>query len=118
ALDFFGYTDAHVGYLEGLGAFAECNPVVQDTPARAQSTCWFSDILANLWHFLPRIRHSAQGSVMALDRFDKKILAELQRDGRISNVELAGRVSLSESACLRRVRSLEQAGLIERYVAL
>jgi len=53
-----------------------------------------------------------------LDRYDKAILAELQRDGRISNVQLAGLVSLSESACLRRVRALEQAGLIERYVAL
>ena len=55
---------------------------------------------------------------MTLDRYDKAILAELQRDGRISNVQLAGRVSLSESACLRRVRALEQAGLIERYAAL
>ena len=55
---------------------------------------------------------------MTLDRFDNAILTELQRDGRISNVELAGLVSLSESACLRRVRALEQTGLIERYVAL
>jgi len=55
---------------------------------------------------------------MTLDRYDKAILVELQRDGRISNVQLAGLVSLSESACLRRVRVLEQAGLIERYVAL
>ncbi len=55
---------------------------------------------------------------MILDRHDKAILAELQRDGRISNVQLAGIVSLSESACLRRVRALEQAGLIERYAAL
>lgn len=55
---------------------------------------------------------------MALDRFDNAILTELQRDGRISNVQLASLVSLSESACLRRVRALEQAGLIERYVAL
>ena len=55
---------------------------------------------------------------MILDRYDKAILAELQRDGRISNVQLAGVVNLSESACLRRVRGLEQAGLIERYVAL
>jgi DNA-binding Lrp family transcriptional regulator len=53
-----------------------------------------------------------------LDRFDKRILSELQKDGRISNVQLAGLVSLSESACLRRVRALEQSGLIERYVAL
>jgi len=52
------------------------------------------------------------------DRFDRAILAELQKDGRISNVQLAGKVNLSESACLRRVRALEQAGLIQRYVAL
>jgi DNA-binding Lrp family transcriptional regulator len=55
---------------------------------------------------------------MRLDRFDKAILDQLQRDGRISNVQLAALVNLSESACLRRVRVLEQAGLIERYVAL
>jgi DNA-binding Lrp family transcriptional regulator len=55
---------------------------------------------------------------VVLDRYDKAVLAELQRDGRISNVQLAGLVSLSESACLRRVRALEQAGLIERYAAL
>jgi Lrp/AsnC family leucine-responsive transcriptional regulator len=55
---------------------------------------------------------------MKLDRLDRKVLNELQRDGRISNVDLAARVNLSESACLRRVRALEQAGLIERYVAL
>ena len=55
---------------------------------------------------------------MLLDRFDKAILGQLQRDGRISNVQLAALVNLSESACLRRVRVLEQAGLIERYVAL
>jgi Lrp/AsnC family leucine-responsive transcriptional regulator len=52
------------------------------------------------------------------DRFDRAILAELQKDGRISNVQLAGKVNLSESACLRRVRALEQGGLIQRYVAL
>lgn len=55
---------------------------------------------------------------MTLDRYDKSILAELQKDGRISNVQLASAVRLSESACLRRVRALEEAGLIERYVAL
>ncbi len=55
---------------------------------------------------------------MKLDRYDKIILDALQKDGRISNVQLAGRVSLSESACLRRVRALEEAGLIDRYVAL
>ena len=55
---------------------------------------------------------------MNLDRFDRAILAQLQKDGRISNVQLANLVNLSESACLRRVRALEQAGLIDRYVAL
>lgn len=55
---------------------------------------------------------------MALDRFDRAILNALQKDGRISNVQLANAVSLSESACLRRVRALEESGMIDRYVAL
>ena len=55
---------------------------------------------------------------MQLDRYDKAILAALQADGRISNVQLAARVNLSESACLRRVRALEDAGLIDHYAAL
>lgn len=55
---------------------------------------------------------------MKLDRYDRAILGALQQDGRVSNVQLAARVNLSESACLRRVRVLEQEGLIERYVAL
>lgn len=53
-----------------------------------------------------------------LDRTDRKILAELQRDGRLSNQELSDRVSLSPSPCLRRVRRLEEQGYIQRYVAL
>jgi len=53
-----------------------------------------------------------------LDRTDRQILALLQRDGRISNQELAERVSLSPSPCLRRVRRLEEQGYIRRYVAL
>ncbi|MDJ0916360.1 MAG: Lrp/AsnC family transcriptional regulator [Woeseiaceae bacterium] len=55
---------------------------------------------------------------MKLDRFDRAILDALQRDGRISNVQLAARANLSESACLRRVRVLEDSGLIERYACL
>jgi len=55
---------------------------------------------------------------MKLDRTDQTILAELQRDGRLTNRELAEKVHLSESACLRRVRSLEEAGVIDRYAAL
>ena len=55
---------------------------------------------------------------MTLDRHDKLILKALQKDGRISNVQLAAHVSLSESACLRRVRALEESGMISRYAAL
>jgi len=55
---------------------------------------------------------------MSLDRYDKMILEALQQDGRVSNVQLAQRVSLSESACLRRVRALEESGMIDRYAAL
>ena len=55
---------------------------------------------------------------MRLDRTDRGLLAELQRDGRLTNRELAERVHLSESACLRRVRALEQAGVIDRYAAV
>ena len=53
-----------------------------------------------------------------MDRFDRLILETLQRDGRISNKQLAQQVHLSESACLRRVRALEEDGMIERYVAM
>ena len=53
-----------------------------------------------------------------MDRYDRLILEALQADGRISNKQLAERVHLSESACLRRVRALEDEGIIERYVAL
>jgi Lrp/AsnC family leucine-responsive transcriptional regulator len=55
--------------------------------------------------------------VSKLDRSDHAILVALQADGRISNVDLAERVNLSESACLRRVRALEKSGLIKGYVA-
>lgn len=53
-----------------------------------------------------------------LDERDLAILRELMRDGRLSNVDLAGRVHLSPSACLRRVRLLEEGGLIAGYVTL
>ena len=52
-----------------------------------------------------------------LDRTDVKLLAILQAEGRISNVELAERVALSPTPCLRRVKRLEEAGLITRYRA-
>lgn len=55
---------------------------------------------------------------MSIDRIDQRILHELQADGRISNQELADRVGLSPSPCLRRVRALEESGLIAGYHAV
>ena len=55
---------------------------------------------------------------MQLDRTDKRILRELQINGRVSNQELADKVGLSPSPCLRRVKQLEDEGIIEGYAAL
>lgn len=52
-----------------------------------------------------------------LDQIDRRILAELQEDGRMTNVELARRVGISAPPCLRRVRRLEDAGVIRGYHA-
>jgi DNA-binding Lrp family transcriptional regulator len=62
----------------------------------------------------------AEGQKMRerLDAIDWKILAELQRDGRITNVELSRRVGISAPPCLRRMRALEDAGIIRGYRAL
>ena len=54
----------------------------------------------------------------SLNRTDRRILEILQGDGRLSNLDLAERVNLSPSACLRRVRALEEGGVIRRYAAL
>jgi Lrp/AsnC family leucine-responsive transcriptional regulator len=53
-----------------------------------------------------------------LDDTDRRILTLLQDDGRISLADLAGKVGLSPSPCLRRMRNLEKAGVIARYVAV
>ena len=53
-----------------------------------------------------------------LDDLDRAILRELMRDGRVTNAELAERVHLSPSACLRRVRALEETGVVDSYVTL
>ncbi|MCB1622914.1 MAG: Lrp/AsnC ligand binding domain-containing protein [Thiothrix sp.] len=62
------------------------------------------------------MKHVADRPV--LDRIDRRILRELQRDGRISYVDLAEKVGLSTSPCLERVKRLERAGLILGYTAL
>lgn len=53
-----------------------------------------------------------------MDEIDISILSALQHDGRLSNVQLAQKVGLSESACLRRIRILEENGIIDRFVLL
>jgi Lrp/AsnC family transcriptional regulator, leucine-responsive regulatory protein len=57
-------------------------------------------------------------SKLELDAIDRRILAILQADGRLSNQEIADRVNLSPSPCLRRIRRLEEAGVIRGYAAL
>lgn len=52
-----------------------------------------------------------------LDEIDRKLLAELQNEGRVTNVELASRVGLTAPPCLRRVRALEESGVIRGYHA-
>ena len=54
---------------------------------------------------------------VALDRIDLRLLAELQRDGRATNADIASRVNLSPSACLRRIQRLESAGVVAGYAA-
>lgn len=57
-------------------------------------------------------------SRIKLDKTDLKILSILQQDGRLTNQEVAERVSLSPSPCLRRIKNLEDSGVIRQYVAL
>lgn len=59
----------------------------------------------------------ANAEVAEPDAIDRRILAELQADGRMTNVELASRVGISAPPCLRRVRRLEEAGIIRGYQA-
>lgn len=56
--------------------------------------------------------------MLKLDEIDRRILCELQKDGRIPNNLLAERVGLSPSPCLRRVKILEEGGVVDRYVAI
>ncbi|WP_020681082.1 Lrp/AsnC family transcriptional regulator [Marinobacterium rhizophilum] len=56
--------------------------------------------------------------VVKLDKTDRRILRELQRNGRISNQELAEHTNLSTAPCWRRLKKLEESGVIDRYVAL
>ena len=55
---------------------------------------------------------------MEIDRFDARILSELQRDGRVPVVELAETIGLSATPCARRIKALESSGVIEGYTAI
>ncbi|WP_349364089.1 MAG: Lrp/AsnC family transcriptional regulator [Roseitalea porphyridii] len=72
---------------------------------------------SNVLSFSVRCRQSAQ-SMSTLDPKSEEILRILTRDGRISNIDLAARVNLSPSACLRRVQELERSGVITAYRAV
>lgn len=80
--------------------------------------------VADSWHhslnFWQNIAHTPIMSAITpeLDRYDRQILSILQTEGRISNQDLADRIGLSASPCLRRVRTLEESGLITGYRAL
>jgi Lrp/AsnC family leucine-responsive transcriptional regulator len=63
-------------------------------------------------------RMAKESGTVALSRKDRAILIELQRDSRLTMQQLAERVGMSSSACWRRVRALEQAGVIDRYAAI
>lgn len=62
--------------------------------------------------------HKIRPAAIRLDERDRAILRLLQHDGRLTNLELAQRINLSPSACLRRVKLLEDSGLVARYVLL
>src|SRR5207253_734119 len=69
--------------------------------------------------YLPRsFERYSEPDMTAFNAIDGTIMRALQQDGRLSNVELARKVNLSPSACLRRVQLLEQRGAIAKYVAL
>ena len=67
---------------------------------------------------MPKAALKTLKTLETLDATDRRILEQLQADGRLSNQELAERVALSPSPCLRRVRALERAGVIRRYAAV
>ena len=53
-----------------------------------------------------------------MDKIDKKIIFELQKNGRLSNFQIADKVGLSPSQCLRRIKNLEKKGVISGYTAI
>src|SRR5690348_4828579 len=89
--------------------YCTTSPAQGDCEYRREGAFWRNNI-AYLRQFM--------ANSTALTKTDRKLLEILQHDGRLTNLELAQKVNLSASACLRRVRALEEAGVIRRYVAL
>jgi DNA-binding Lrp family transcriptional regulator len=85
---------------------------------RNAESCSFRGLIAVQAQHLRRIDPLKTVSAVELDAIDRKMLRLLQQDGRITNADLARQVALSESACLRRLRALEAAGVISRYAAV
>lgn len=69
------------------------------------------------WALCCLFGHERVGLMANLDSIDRRLLAELQDEGRVTNVELANRVGLTAPPCLRRVRALEESGVIRGYHA-
>ena len=67
---------------------------------------------------LPTGTYPKEFTMIQMDATDRKLLALIQRDSRLPNAQLAERLNISASACWRRVKALEQAGVIERYAAI
>jgi Lrp/AsnC family transcriptional regulator, leucine-responsive regulatory protein len=69
-----------------------------------------------LWNIIAKM--AKREAEVPIDRYNRRILDLLQKDGRLTNLELAEKIGLSASPCLRRVRTLEEAGIIRGYHAL
>lgn len=88
----------------------------QSNAKHAKDACYFVATMASAAQFDAEKWHKMQQKIA--DVFDQKILRELQADARITNAELAEKIGLSPSPCLRRVRRLEESGTIRGYTAL
>jgi Lrp/AsnC family transcriptional regulator, leucine-responsive regulatory protein len=86
---------------------------LRDPPVPTRGGAIKFEFIWDTWHDMRETSKPSQ-----LDAIDRLILEQLQSNGKLSNVELAQRVHLSPSACLRRVKQLEDEGVIAQYVAL
>src|SRR5215468_7782935 len=112
-----GVCSSNVGNLSSYASFAEQEARLRDLAYK--NTLNAQDCFAAFRAGVIESQNFRRPTLPArLDAIDRKILKELQDDGRLTNVELASRVGVSPPPCLRRVRALEQAGYIKGYRAL